>query len=154
MELAVALHAAMKTRTLLLMENLALRHQLVVLRRSTPKRHRLKATDRLSWIGISRLCADWRTWLVIVQPETVVGWHRTLFRAFWTCKIRHGKPGRPGVPSDTREPIRRISRENPTWGAPRIHGELLKLGIEIAESSVSKYLVRARLLRPRPGASS
>ena len=110
----------------------------------TPKRPRLNATDRLFWIGISRLCADWRSWLVIVQPETVVGWHRSLFRAFWTWKIRHGKPGRPGVPKDTRELIRRMSRENPTWGAPRIHGELLKLGIEIAESSVSKYLVRAR----------
>ena len=144
MELAVALHALMKTRTVLQMENLALRQQLVVLRRTTPKRPRLNATDRLFWIGISRLCADWRSWLVIVQPETVVGWHRTLFRAFWTWKIRHGKPGRPGVPNDTRELIRRMSRENPTWGAPRIHGELLKLGIEIAESTVSKYLVRGR----------
>src|SRR3954454_14099030 len=144
MELAVVLHALMKTRTVLQMENLALRHQLVVLRRSTPKRLRLKATDRLFWIGISRLCADSRTWLVIVQPETVVRWHRTLFRAFWRWKIHHGKPGRPGVPSDTRELIRRMSRENPTWGAPRIHGELLKLGIEIAESSISKYLVRGR----------
>ena len=93
MELAVALHALMKTRTLLQVENLALRQQLVVLRRSTPKRHRLKATDRLSWIGISRLCADWRTWLVIVQPETVVAWHRTLFRAFWTWEVRHGSVG-------------------------------------------------------------
>src|SRR4051794_27021349 len=144
MELAVALHALMKTRTVLQMENLALRHQLVVLRRSTPKRPRLKATDRRFSIGISQLCADWRTWLVIVQPETVVGWHRTLFRAFWTWKIRHGKPGRRGVPRETRELIRRMSRENPTWGAPRIHGELLKLGIDIAESTVSKYLVRGR----------
>src|SRR6478672_10730839 len=144
MELAVAVHALMRTRTVLQMENLALRHQLVVLRRNTLQRPRLKATDRLFWIGISRLCGDWRTWLVIVQPETVVGWHRTLFRAFWTWKIRHGKPGRSGVSGDTRELIRRMSRENPTWGAPRIHGELLKLGIEIGESSVSKYLVRGR----------
>ena len=144
MELAVALHSLTKTRAVLQMENLALRHQLVVLRRTAPKRPRLNTTDRLFWIGISRLCADWRSWLVIVQPETVIGWHRNLFRAFWTWKIRHGKPGRPGVRKDTRELIRRMSRENPTWGAPRIHGELLKLGIEIAESSVSKYLVRGR----------
>src|SRR3954454_4983931 len=102
MELAVAVQALMKTRTVLQMENLALRHQLVVLRRSTPKRPRLKATDRLFWMGISRLCADWGTWLVIVQPETVIGWHRKLFRAFWTSKICHGKPGRPGVSRDTR----------------------------------------------------
>lgn len=93
---------------------------------------------------MSRLCADWRSWLIMVQPETVIGWHRKLFRAFWTWKVRHGKAGRPGIPKDTRELIRRMSRENPTWGAPRIHGELLKIGIEIAESTVSKYLVRGR----------
>jgi putative transposase len=144
MELAVALHSLTKTRAVLQMENFALRHQLSVLRRSAPKRPRLNATDGLLWIGMSRLCADWRSWLIIVQPETVISWHRKLFRAFWTWKVRHGKAGRPGVPKDTRELIRRMSRENPTWGAPRMHGELLKLGIEIAESTVSKYLVRAR----------
>src|SRR3954469_25553113 len=131
------------------MKNLALRHQLSVLRRTAPKRPRLNATQRLFWIGISRLCADWRSWLVIVQPKTVVGWHRKLVRAFWTWKVRHGRVGRLGVPSDTRELIRRMSRENPTWGAPRMHGELLKLGIEIAESSVSKYLVRGQLPPPQ-----
>jgi putative transposase len=145
-ELVVTLHSFAKPRAILQMENLALRHQLSVLRRTSQKRPRLSAADRLFWVGISRLCSDWRSWLVIVQPETVVGWHRKLFRAFWTWKIRHGRVGRPSVPKETRELIRRMSRENPTWGAPRIHGELLKLGIGIVESSVSKYLVRG----PRP----
>jgi len=124
------------------MENLALRHQLVVLRRSTPK----PAEDNGPSLLDRNLAAVRRLADRAGDSATgnAVGWHRTLFRAFWTWKIRHGKPGRPGVPSDTRELIRRMSRENPTWGAPRIHGELLKLGIEIAESSVSKYLVRGR----------
>ena len=123
------------------MENIALRHQLSVLRRTAPKRPRLNSADRLFWIWVSSLYSDWRSWLVIVQPETVVGWHRKLFRVFWRWKVRSGKSGRPTVAKETRELIRRMSRENPIWGAPRIHGELLKLGIQIAESSVSKYLV-------------
>ena len=87
---------------------------------------------------------DWPAALVIVKPETVVAWHRKGFRLFWTWKVRHGKPGRPKVPKETRDLIRRMSRENPMWGAPRIHGELLKLGINIGETSVSKYLVHQR----------
>src|SRR4051794_7089962 len=86
----------------------------------------------------------WRSSLVIVKPETVVLWHRNAFRLFWTWKIRRGKPGRPAVPREVRDLIRHISRENPGWGAPRIHGELLKLGINIGETTVSKYLVRNR----------
>jgi len=82
--------------------------------------------------------------LVIVKPETVIAWHRKGFRLFWTWKVRHGQPGRPAVPKDVRELIRRMSRENPLWGAPRIHGELLKLGIDVGETSVGKYLVRGR----------
>jgi len=128
------LHSFTKARAVLQMENIALRHQLSVLRRTTPKRPKLNTADLLFWIGISRLCSDWRSWLIIVQPETVVGWHRKLFRAFWTWKVRAGKRGRPTVEKETRELIRRMSRENPTWGAPRIHGELLKLGIQIAEA--------------------
>jgi putative transposase len=144
MDLAVALHALMKTRTVLQMENLALRHQLLVLRQSTSKRPAAEGNgppllDR-NFAAVRRLALQAGD----CAAETVVGWHRTLFRAFWTWKIRHGKPGQPGVSRDTRELIPRMSRENPTWGAPRIHGELLKLGIEIAESTVSKYLVRGR----------
>ena len=86
----------------------------------------------------------WRSALVIVKPETVIGWHRKGFRLFWTWKVRHGQPGRPPVSKTTRERIRQMSRDNPLWGAPRIHGELLKLGIDIGETSVGKYMVRQR----------
>ncbi len=87
---------------------------------------------------------DWQSVLSILKASTVLGWHRKGFRLFWTWKIRHGKAGRPSVPKQVRELIRMMSRENPLWGAPRIHGELLKLGIEIGETSVGKYMVRHR----------
>src|SRR5215469_5390902 len=82
--------------------------------------------------------------LIIVKPETVTGWHRKGFHLFWTWKSRHGRPGRPSVAVETRELIRQMSRDNLLWGAPRIHGELLKFGIAIGETSVSKYMVRGR----------
>jgi putative transposase len=135
-----------KTRAALQLENVALRHQIGVLRRSVKSRPRLYTADRLLWVWLSHVWADWRSSLVIVQPNTVIAWHRKAFRVFWTWKIRRGQPGRPSVPKNVRDLIRIISRENPLWGAPRIHGELLKLGIEIGETSVSKYLVRS----PRP----
>jgi transposase InsO family protein len=125
------------------LEILALRHQLGVLQRSV-KRPKLTAADRCFWAWLSQVWSDWRNALVIVRPQTVIVWHRKGFRLFWTWKVRHGRPGRPQVTKETRELIRRMSRENPTWGAPRIHGELLKLGIDIGETSVSKYLVRRR----------
>ena len=81
---------------------------------------------------------------MIVKPETVLAWHRKGFRLFWTWRVRRGKPGRPGIPQEIRDLIRMISRNNPRWGAPRIHGELLKLGIEITEPTVAKYMVRHR----------
>ena len=86
----------------------------------------------------------WRSALVIVKPETAIAWHRRGFRLFWTWKTRHGRVGRPTVPRNVRDLIHRLSRENPLWGAPRIYGELLKLGIEIGETSVSRYMVRYR----------
>jgi putative transposase len=82
--------------------------------------------------------------LAIVKPETVLAWRHAGFRLFWTWKVRHGQPGRPLISREVRDLIRKMCRENPTWGAPRIHGELLKLGIDIGESSVSKYIVRPR----------
>jgi putative transposase len=85
---------------------------------------------------------DWQSSLFIVKAATVIGWHRKGFRLFWARKVRHGKPGRPAVPKEVRQLIHTMSRENPLWGAPRIHGELLKLGIDIGETSVSEYLVR------------
>ncbi len=108
------------------------------------KRPKLTAADRLFWAWLSELWSDWRTALVIVKPETVIAWHRKSFRLFWTWKVRSGNPGRPAVTKEVRDLIRRMSRENPIWGAPRIHGELLKLGIDIGETSVSKYMVRCR----------
>ena len=138
--------SVLKTRAALHFENVALRHQIGVLQRSATKRPRLQATDRLLWVWLSRVWADWRSSLVIVKPETVVAWHRKAFLLFWTWKIRRGKAGRSVVPREVRDLIRRMSKENPGWGVPRIHGELLKLGINIGETSVSKYLVRS----PKP----
>jgi transposase InsO family protein len=144
MILSAGASSAVKTRAALQLENIALRHQIGVLHRSAKKRPQLHTPDRLLWVWLSRVWADWRSALVIVKPETVIAWHRKAFRLFWTRKIRSGKPGRPPVPREVRDLIRRMSRENPGWGAPRIHGELLKLGINVGETSVSKYLVRNR----------
>ena len=135
--------ATFKSRATLHLENLALRHQLGVLHRSV-KRTKLDPPDRLLWAWLCEVWNDWRSALVIVKPETVIAWHRKGFRLFWTWKVRHGQPGRPAVAKDVRELIRRLSRENPLWGAPRIHGELLKLGVDIGETSVGKYMARHR----------
>jgi transposase InsO family protein len=140
---AAAVSSAFKSRAALQLEDLALRHQLGVLRRSV-KRPKLTCADRLLWIWLCELWIDWRSSLVIVKPETVIGWHRKGFRLFWTWKVRHGRPGRPPVSKEIRQLIRQMSLANPLWGAPRIHGELLKLGIDIGETSVGKYIVRNR----------
>jgi hypothetical protein len=132
-----------KSRAALQLENLALRHQLAMLRRSI-KRPKLNSADRLFWAWLSQVWCDWRSCLLIVRPETVIGWHRQGFRLFWTWKTRRGQPGRPAVSNEIRQLIRTMSRDNPLWGAPRIHGELVKLGIDIGETSVGKYLVRRR----------
>ena len=141
--LVAAVSSLLKSRASLQLENVALRHQIGVLQRSA-KRPRLNTSDRLLWVWLSMVWKGWRSGLVIVKPDTVVAWHRKAFRLFWTWKIRSGKPGRPAVPREVRDLIRRMSKENSGWGAPRIHGELLKLGINIGETSVSKYLVRVR----------
>jgi putative transposase len=133
-----------KSSAQLRLENLALRQQLAVLRRSAPKRLKLTPADRIFWVGLRQVWAGWRSALLIVQAEMVVAWHRKGFRLFWWWKVRHGKPGRPAVPKEVRDLIRMMSRNNPRWGAPRIHGELLKLGIEITEPTVAQYRVRHR----------
>jgi putative transposase len=142
--LLAALRSVVGSRAELQLENLALRHQINVLRRSVRKRPTLTSRDRFFWICLYRFWPNWRSTLVIVKPETIVAWHRKGFRLFWTWKVRRGQPGRPIVTRETRDLIQKISRENPGWGAPRIHGELLKLGIDIGESSVGKYMVRYR----------
>src|SRR5246127_192567 len=126
-----SLLSVFRSRAALQVEILALRHQIGVLRRSTKKRPKLTVADRLFWAWLSGAWADWRSALVIVKPETVIAWHRKGFRLFWTWKVRHGQPGRPVIARETRDLIRKMCRENSSWGAPRIHGELLKLGIEI-----------------------
>src|SRR6266704_1828203 len=125
------------------LEILALRHQIGVLQRKTPK-PKLKPADRRLWVWLSQCWPRWRSALVMVKPATVIGWHRRGFRWYWTWRVRHGHAGRPSVPKETRELIRILSRNNSTWGAPRIHSELLKLGIQISEASVAKYMVRHR----------
>ncbi|HKE27132.1 MAG TPA: integrase core domain-containing protein [Bryobacteraceae bacterium] len=137
------LRDAIRSRAALHMEVFALRHQLTVLQRSV-KRPKLTPSDRLVWATLSELWRDWRSALVIVRPETVIAWHRKAYRLFWTWKSRPGRAGRPAVSAETRQLIRTMSRDNPLWGAPRIHGELLKLGIDVGETSVSKYMARNR----------
>ena len=142
--LLATLPSILRSRAALELENLALRHQIGVRQRSAGKRARLTPLDRLLWVWLSRIWGDWRSALAIVQPETVIAWHRRGFGLFWAWKIRRGQPGRPALPHEVRDLIRRMCRENPTCGAPRSHGELLKLGINISETSVSKYMVRSR----------
>jgi len=142
--LLTTMFSIFRSRAALELENLALRHQIGVLQRSARKRPILTTGDRLLWVCLSRMWTDWRSALAIVKPETVVAWHRAGFRLFWTWKVRRGQPGRPVTSREVRDLIRRMCRENPLWGAPRIHGELLKLGIDIGETSVSKYMERCR----------
>ena len=139
--LLLTLRGLVRSRIALHLEVLALRHQLQVLQRSRPRRLRLVRADRWLWAWLSTSWTAWRTALVIVKPETVVAWHRQGFRWYWTWKSRR-RLGRPTVPRDVRALIRTMSEANPLWGAPRIHGELLKLGFEVSQASVAKYMVR------------
>src|SRR6202165_3068874 len=138
-----ALVGLFRSRASLAAEVLVLRHQINVLRRNSPKRQTFSPADRLILVGLYRLAPTALSALAIVKPETVIKWHRAGFRSYWSWKSRRGG-GRPAVPREVRKLIREMSRANPLWGAPRIHGELLKLGIEIGETSVGKYMVRRR----------
>ncbi len=131
-----------RRRAWLELEVLVLRHQLVVLERRQTSRPRLTSADRLFWVWIYRLWPRCLDAVVIVKPETVIRWHRRGFRLFWKWKSRPRRRGRPRTALEVRDLIRRMSRENPLWGAPRIHGEILKLGIDIAQSTVARYMVR------------
>src|SRR5271166_4765311 len=128
-----------QTRSAMQAEIAALRHQLAVLQRSAPRRLHLQQSDRVLWILLSRLWPDWRHWLRILKPDTVVRWHRRGFARYWTWRSRR-RPGRPCVASAIRDLIQQMCQANFLWGAPRIHGEILKLGIEVAPSTVGKYL--------------
>jgi putative transposase len=127
----------------LCLENLALRHQLAVYQQ-TVRRPRLRTTDRLFWAWLSRLWSGWQTALAFVQPRTVIAWQQRRFRDHWRRLSQRGAPGRPAIAKDVRDLIRQMWRANPTWGSPRIVGELQKVGIEVAKSTVEKYRLRPR----------
>src|SRR6266852_6220335 len=124
-------------------EILVLRQQINVLRRRSSKRPALNNADRLLFVWLSRLVPTTLAALAVVSPETVIRWHRAGFRAYWRWKSRP-RGGRPKTSLEVRRLIRKMSLANPLWGAPRIHGELLKLGIEVAQSTVAKYMGRCR----------
>ncbi len=123
------------------LEIVALRQQVSVLKRKSP-RPRLSPWDQLFWVFLRRAWSRWAEVLVVVKPETVVGWHRTGFRLYWRFLSRRREKGRPRISSELRQLIERMAKENRTWGAPRIHGELLKLGFEVSERTVSRFLAR------------
>src|ERR1700740_3183372 len=132
-----------KSKLRLQAENAVLRHQLNVLRRRLHGRVRLRNHDRWFFIQLYRWFPSILKVLTVIRPETLVRWHRAGFRSCWRCKSR-SLEGRPQIETDLRALIRQMSIENSLWGAPRIHGELLKLGFEVAQSSVAKYMVKRR----------
>ena len=137
-----------RTKVRLEAEIVVLRHQLNVLRRRGPSKPRLSVADRLLFVWLCRLFPSVLNAVSIVQPETVIRWHRTGFRLYWHWKSRF-RGGRPKVPVEIHGLIREMSLANRLWGAPRIHGELLKLGIEVAQSTVAKYMARNGRGRPQ-----
>jgi hypothetical protein len=128
-----------RSRAALEAEIWMLRQQMNVLRRTAPKKQAFSAFDRLVFVGLYRLFPKVCDALAIVKPETIVRWHRAGFRSYWRWKSRP-RGGRPTVPLEIRQLIRQMSVANPLWGAPRIHGELLKLGIDVGQTSVAKYI--------------
>ena len=131
----------------LVLENAALRQQLAVLKKENP-RPKLSRFDRIFWVLMRRLWKKWKDALIFVEPETVVNWHKKAFKLYWKLISRRGKnKGRQPIDNELKRLIRQIANDNPTWGAPRIHGELMKLGFAVCERSVSRYLAK---IRPGP----
>lgn len=120
-----------------------LRHQLNILRRKNPKRPKLSNSDRALFVWLYRICPNIAGAVTIIRPETVIGWHRAGFRAWWRWKSRN-RGGRPKVDRELRDLVHRMCNENPLWGAPRIHGELLKLGFAVAQSTVPRHMIRGQ----------
>jgi hypothetical protein len=131
----------LKSRRRLQAENLFLRHQLNIALRRTLPRPRLRGSDRALLVWMTGICPELLNLTRVVKPETILRWHRAGFKAFWRWKSRN-RAGRPKIDRGLRDLIGRISSENPLWGAPRIHGELLMLGFDVAQSTVSKYMER------------
>src|ERR1700716_2918048 len=137
----------LRGRASLELELVALRHQVAVLRpqgalprRQPPARPKLFRADRLLWVWLYRIWPQALHIMVLVKPATVIQWHRKGFRLYWRWRSRSGHPGRPKTPRETRDLIRKMSIANPLWGAPRIHGELLKLGIVVSQATVGRYM--------------
>jgi putative transposase len=140
-----ALTLACRGHEELVLENMALRQQLTAMKRTT-KRPRLRTRDRLFWIVLARFWRNWRTALVLVQPNTVVRWHRDWLRRRWSRRSGWGAVGRPAIKREIRTLVQKMGIANPLWGAPRIHGELRTLGVDVSERTVSRLL--ERLSRP------
>src|SRR5438309_6277349 len=132
-----------KSRRRIEAENLFLRHQLNIALRRAPSRLRLRGSDRALLVWMTRLWPSLLGAAQVVEPETILRWHRAGWKAFWRWKSRN-RAGRPKIDRGLRDLIQRMSKENPLWGASRIHGELLMLGFAVAQSTVSKYMVRGR----------
>jgi putative transposase len=133
-----ALAWALRGHRELVLENLALRQQLTALKRTTKRPH-LQTGDRLFWIALARLWRNWRTALVPVQPDTVVRWHRDWIRRRWTQRSRRRLDGRPSIDQQIRVLVREMATANPLWGAPRIHGELRTLGVDVSNAPYRVY---------------
>jgi transposase InsO family protein len=131
----------------LIIENLALRQQLVVMRQSM-KRPKIRKRDQSFWVLLARFWKGWRDALIIVKPETVIRWHRKGFKLFWTFKSRRKKAGRFPIAAEVKRLIEDMAKTNPLWDAPRIHGELLKLGFNVSERTVSNIIRRLRPTKP------
>jgi putative transposase len=140
--IVAVVRAFLLPRSVMLTENLALRHQLGILQRSV-NRPKLRQRDRILWVWLSRLWPNWRSCLLIVKPDTVIRWHRDGFRLYWRWKSRK-KPGRPKIDAEIRNLICRMSLENAAWGSPRIQSELALLGYTVDQSTVAKYMFRHR----------
>ncbi len=140
-KLLLLARSKLKSRARLEAENIVLRQQVIVLSRKARSRLRLRNIDRLILVWMYRMFPSILNAITVVKPETVIRWHRRGFRAYWHWKSRQ-RGGRPKIDREIRDLIRRMSKENPLWGAPRIHGELLMLGIEVAESTVARYMAR------------
>ena len=138
-----------RSRVSLELELIALRHQVTVLRRQRPGQPQLSSLDRLLWVWLYRIWPQVIDAMVLVKPATVVHWHRKGFRLYWRWRSR--RPGRPKIATEIRALIRRMSKANPLWGAPRIHGELLKLGIKISQATVGGGCRGVPRSPPRPG---
>jgi hypothetical protein len=147
--LLAVVRAVLTNRAELVIEYLALRQQVAVLKEKRPKPS-LSAADRLFWVALKRSWPRWADALIVVKPETVAAWHRAGFRFYWRWKSRgRGKPGRPPIALEVRDLVRRMALENPAWGAPRLHGEPRMLGLDVAERTVQRLIPR----RPAPQGS-